>query len=141
MKNLTINTAIKQTLRNIKMTLPMLFGIIFFMGLILQLIPNSFYSLLETKNIFGILIATGFGSVVAGTPVNSYVLGGEFLSKGVSFSVLAAFLAAWVTVGVIQFPAESSLLGKKFAIIRNSCAFISAIIIGFLTAILLGLWV
>ena len=141
MNTLTLQQAIMQTVRNIKMTLPMLLGIILFMGLILQLIPDSFFSILETENnFFGVIIATILGGVVAGTPVTSYVLGGEFFSKGVSFSVVAAFLAAWVTIGFIQFPAESALFGKKFAVVRNCCAFVSAILIGFLTVILLGLW-
>jgi hypothetical protein len=34
---------------------------------------------------------------------------------------------AWVTVGIVQFPAEAGILGKRFAITRNTLSFILAI--------------
>ncbi|MGV7222740.1 MAG: hypothetical protein ACQ9MH_14585 [Nitrospinales bacterium] len=30
-----------------------------------------------------------------------------------------SFLVAWVTVGIIQFPPEATLLGRRFACFRN----------------------
>jgi uncharacterized membrane protein YraQ (UPF0718 family) len=133
------SSAVRQTINNIKMTVPIIIGIIFFIGLILQLVPASFYSVLGNENNFiGVLAAAIIGGVVAGNPSTSYVLGGEFLSKGISFSVVSAFLVAWVTIGFIQLPAEGAMLGKRFALVRNALAFISAVLIGCLTFLFFG---
>jgi len=77
------------------------------------------------------------GSISAGNPITSYILGGEFLEQGVGLMAVTAFLVAWVTVGVIQLPAESIILGKKFAILRNLTSFIFAMIVAILTIIIL----
>jgi len=50
---------------------------------------------------------------------------------------VTAFLVAWVTVGLVQLPAEVMMLGKKFAIIRNITAFIFAIIVAIITIVIL----
>jgi hypothetical protein len=50
---------------------------------------------------------------------------------------VTAFIAAWVTVGVIQLPAEAAILGKRFALTRNALSFIFAIIVAIATVITL----
>jgi uncharacterized membrane protein YraQ (UPF0718 family) len=60
------------------------------------------------------------------------------LQQGVSLIAVTAFLVAWVTVGFIQLPAESYLLGKRFAFLRNLTAFILAIVVAILTVTILG---
>ena len=138
---MTTNQAFLQTFRNMKMTLPMIFGVVLFIGLILQVIPDSIYSFLNNESGFiGLILSAVIGGIVAGSPATSYVFGGEFILKGVSVASVAAFLAAWVTIGFVQFPAESMMLGKKFSLARNTCAFISSILIGVLTGILMGLF-
>ncbi|MGM0442096.1 MAG: permease [Elusimicrobiota bacterium] len=72
------------------------------------------------------LIGNIFGSISAGNPITSYIIGGELLNKGVSLFAVTAFMISWVTVGIIQFPAESVILGRKFAVVRNIiCFFLS----------------
>ena len=71
---------------------------------------------------------------MAGNPVTSYVLGGEFLTQGVGLVAVTAFIVAWVTVGLVQLPAEALLLGKKFAVTRNIVSFFFAIIVALITA-------
>ena len=78
------------------------------------------------------------GSISIGHPITSYIFGGEMLKQGVSLIAVTAFLVAWITVGIIQLPAESAILGKKFAFLRNFTAFISAIIVGIITVVILG---
>jgi uncharacterized membrane protein YraQ (UPF0718 family) len=46
---------------------------------------------------------------------------------------------AWVTVGVIHFPLESSALGRRFALARNLSAFAVAILFGLVFAMLEGM--
>ncbi len=86
-----------------------------------------------------VLLGAGIGSVAAGHPVVSYVLGGELLGAGVSLLAVTALIVSWVTVVVVQLPAESLLLGKHFAIYRNLISFASAIVVAFLVVFSLRL--
>lgn len=84
---------------------------------------------------FGPLIGAVVGSVVAGHPLTSYVLGGELQAAGLGLATVAAFLVSWVTVGVIQLPAEIASLGRRFALYRSAFCFLSSIAIAYLTAL------
>jgi hypothetical protein len=59
--------------------------------------------------------------------------GGELLTGGISRIAVTALIVNWVTVGLIQLPAEMLLLGRRFAIYRNALCFLSAIPVSFLT--------
>ncbi len=118
---------------------PMILGTILLISLISTLIPKSFYTTFFSKNIFlDSIIGCLVGSISAGNPITSYIFGGELLNQGVSLLAVTAFLVAWVTVGLIQLPAESAILGKRFALLRNITAFILAIIVAIITILLLG---
>ena len=110
--------------------LPILIGVIFLVGLVRAAIPPYYYKKIFfhsplLDSFFGAL----FGSFMAGNPITSYVLGGEFLKQGVSLVAVLAFIVAWVTVGMVQMPAEAIFLGKKFAIVRNIISFLFAIVV------------
>ena len=93
---------------------------------------NSF-PLIFKGNFLDVLIGTTIGSLSAGNPATSYILGGELLKQGISLLAVTSFLVAWVTVGLVQLPAESMILGKKFAITRNILSFIFTIIVSLIT--------
>ena len=134
-----MKNALVKTLNNFKQILPIIFGVLFLAGLTTVCIPKTFYiNILGSDNFFGFLSSALLGSISSGNAMTSYVLGGEFLEQGVSLFVVTVFILTWVTVGLIQFPAESLMLGKKFAIIRNATSFVSAIIIAFLIKITLS---
>jgi uncharacterized membrane protein YraQ (UPF0718 family) len=119
--------------------LPMILGVLLLIGLVSTLIPKSIITAVFSGNLFlDPLIAATLGSILAGNPVTSYVLGGELLTLGISLVAVAAFLVAWVTVGIVQLPAEMFLLGKKFAITRNVLSFIFSIIVAIITVLILG---
>lgn len=120
-------------------SLPIIIGIILLISLANALIPKEAVTKIFTQNaFFDSFIGSAIGSVLAGTPITSYILGGELLNQGVSLIAVTAFIVAWVTVGVVQFPAEAVLLGKKFAITRNITAFVMAILVAFATIALLS---
>jgi len=130
--------ALKNTFNNIKNTLPILFGIVLLISFIITIIPSSFYSNFFTGNsVVDSFLGALLGSVAAGNPVNSYVIGVELLKQGVGLVAVTAFVISWVTVGVVQFPAEALLLGKRFALVRNIFSFISAIVISILTVLII----
>ena len=57
------------------------------------------------------------------------------LEQEVSLFAVTAFIAAWVTIGLVQLPAEMAALGKKFALIRNALSFALCMAISFLTVV------
>jgi uncharacterized membrane protein YraQ (UPF0718 family) len=135
-----IKQAIIKTLRSFKQTLPILLGVLLLIGLITTSIPKHFYSKIFTgSKIIDPLYGAIFGSIAAGNPITSYIIGGELREQGVSMVAMTAFIVSWVTVGLVQLPAESLMLGRKFAFTRNIVSFITAIIIAILTVFTLEL--
>lgn len=121
------------------MTSPMILGTILLISLISVIIPKSFYTIIFGKNqLLNSFVGSIVGSISAGNPIASYIFAGEMMGQGVSLIAATAFIIAWVTVGMIQLPAEMAILGKKFAILRNLTAFIFAIIAAILTVLILG---
>lgn len=107
---------------------PIFLGIILLVGLLRTYVsPQLISSIFRGKIFSDTLLGAVFGSVSAGNAVTSYIIGGELLKQGISLFAVTAFIVAWVTVGVIQFPAEAAILGKRFAASRNLLSFILSI--------------
>lgn len=132
------NIALKNTWNNIKNTLPVLIGVILLIAWVISFVPSSLYNkIFIGNNVTDSFLGALVGSLAAGNPVNSYVIGIELLKQNVGLVAVTAFIISWVTVGVVQFPAEALLLGRKFALTRNIISFISAIVISMLTVFIL----
>ena len=132
--------AFKQTLNNFKNSLPLLMGVIFLIAFLTNLISSELLDkILVGNELVDTFITATIGSILAGNPINSYIIGSELLVWGVSLTAVTAFIISWVTVGIVQLPAEALLLGKKFALVRNILCFFSVILIAFLTTSLLKL--
>jgi uncharacterized membrane protein YraQ (UPF0718 family) len=117
----------------------MIICVVLLIGLLNVLIPKSTYSKVFTNSIFDPVIGGALGSILAGSPITSYILGGEFLAQGVSLVAITAFIVSWVTVGIVTLPAEIVMLGKKFAITRNAISFVFAILVAIITVGVLNL--
>jgi len=132
--------SLKKSAGAISKLLPLIVGAILLVSLFNNIIPKSFYMTLFKKNaLLDSVIGSVIGSISAGSPLTSYILGGEFLKNGVGIGAVTAFLVAWVTVGMVQLPVEIMILGRRFAIARNSTAFFFAIVIGILTMLIMPL--
>ncbi len=117
----------------VDMTLVLL-GVMLLIPLALKLVPIQSYAGLFTGNLVSdSLVGALFGSIAVGNPVTSYIIGGELLNQGISLIAITAFIVAWVTVGVVQLPAESMFLGREYAVSRNLLAFISSILVAIST--------
>jgi len=135
-----IKQSFLQSLTSFEKVLPMLVGIVLLLGIILELIPKGFYSAFFSGNsVLDPLLGAVLGSISAGSPVTSYIMGGEFLKQGVSLIAVTAFILTWVSVGFIQLPIESKFFGKKFAISRTILAFFSSLLVAFFTVLTLNL--
>jgi len=130
----------KTTVKSVKgfgQTIPIIVGVVLVVGVIKSFVTKDLVLQVFTGNtIIDSSIGAIVGSILAGNPITSYILGGELLSHGVSLFAVTAFLVAWVTVGVVQFPAEASILGKKFAIYRNLCSFLLALVVAIVTVLI-----
>ena len=130
--------ALNKTFKNLLNSIPLILGMMLLVSFITVIIPQSFYLNLFQKGVFiNSLLGSSVGSISVGSPIISYVLGGELLSQGISLITVTAFLIAWVTVGIIQIPAESIALGKRFTLIRNGSAFVLSIVSAFLVYFIL----
>jgi len=138
--NEKLKSAVVKSAKSMFYSLPILVGVVLLIGLASTLIPKSFYNTLFSKNVvLDSIIGSGLGSILAGNPVTSYVIGGELLKQGISLVAVTSFLVAWVTVGLVQFPAEALLLGRRFAILRNILSFVFSIIVAIITVFIVGL--
>ena len=140
MTKIVITQAFLKTLNNFKQVVPIILGIIILVSLSLVIIPKSFYSSIFTGNkIIDPLFGAIFGSIATGNPITSYIIGGELLEQGVSLIAITAFILTWVSVGLIQLPAESLMLGRRFAITRNIISFVTALIVAVLAIFTLSI--
>ncbi len=132
-----LRSAARGLLNNMKMSLPILASVLLLASLVNNYVSKEFFASLFSGGVLDPIIGAFFGSVAAGNPITSYIIGGELLSNGVSLVAVVAFVVSWVTVGVVQFPAESLMLGKRFAVVRNCISFIMAIMIALLAVLII----
>jgi uncharacterized membrane protein YraQ (UPF0718 family) len=115
-------------------SLPILLGVVLLLGLFRTFVSKQMLSSVFTGELLqDTLIGSVIGSISAGNPVNSYIIGGELLKEGVNLFAVTSFIVAWVTVGIIQFPAEAAILGRRFACARNILSFILSILVSIAT--------
>ena len=113
--------------------LPIIIGMLLLTSLVVTAFPEQLSAgLFGGGNALDAFIGASVGSVAAGHPLASYLLGGELLKSGVSLIAVTALIVSWVTVGIVQLPAEILMLGTRFAIYRNVICFISALAVAFL---------
>ena len=136
-----LKTSVKKAGNSLWRMFPILLGTILLVSLVNALIPNDFFREVFTGSVFlDSFISAGVGSILAGSPIVSYILGGELLSQGIGLISVTAFIVAWITVGVVHIPAESAILGKRFTLIRNTITFFLAILSGLLIFVILNLF-
>ncbi|MDY6790726.1 MAG: NifB/NifX family molybdenum-iron cluster-binding protein [Thermodesulfobacteriota bacterium] len=129
-----LTSAFKSSVKQFFSILPTLTGVVLLIGLLNVLMSTDLLSLFFSGNaVFDTLWGACLGSIFAGNPVNSYVIGGQMLEYGISLFAVTAVIVAWVTVGLVQIPTEISALGRKFAVIRNIVSFFMSIAIAGVT--------
>ncbi len=117
---------------------PIMLGVIFCIGLFQVYISKHLLNNLFTgKVIQDTFLGSIIGSITAGNPINSYIIGKQLLDDGVSLYAVAAFIICWVSVGCVQLPYEISVMGKNFAISRNLLSFIISFFIAIATVFIL----
>jgi predicted Fe-Mo cluster-binding NifX family protein len=134
--------ACKSSARQFVGLLPILVSVILLIGLFNAFVSRELLSgIFSGHAVLDTLWGACFGSVIAGNPINSYIIGGELLDYGVSLFAVTALVISWVSVGLIQLPAEMVALGKKFAVVRTAASFVMAVIIAMATVTMVNFFV
>jgi uncharacterized membrane protein YraQ (UPF0718 family) len=129
-----LTNSLYKTIYSFVNVLPIIIGMLLATSLVITVFPEQISAgLFGNGDILDALLGTSIGSIAVGHPLASYLLGGELLRGGVGLVAVTALLVSWVTVGIVQLPAESLLLGGRFAITRNLVCFLTAFIIAFMT--------
>jgi len=135
-----LQKSLKKTIWRFINLLPIVIGMLLLSSLLVTLFPDEILAdLFGSSDLLDTLIGTSVGSIAAGHPVASYLMGGELLKSGVSVIAVTAFIVSWVTVGIVQLPAEILMLGPRFAIYRNLTCFFGSIVVALVTVYTLKL--
>lgn len=135
-EDITLIKSFKKAIVGLLSMLPMLLSIVLLLGIFDTYITKEMLSSLFISNDFvDTIIGTSLGAILTGNPMISYILGGELTKSGVSLFAVAAFVLSWVTLGVVQLPAELEIFGWKFTFYRTLLAFIFTILIALFTVL------
>lgn len=133
-------SSLGRSAKQLALMFPVLLGVVLLVGLFKSLASREFLlSVFSGEPLPDTFLGACFGSILAGNPVNSYVIGEALLRMGVGLFAVTAVIVTWVTVGLVQLPAEITALGARFAVTRTLAAFIVSIPIALLTALLVGI--
>ncbi len=136
-----LQKSFKKTNNGMLKMLPLILGILLLVSMLNILVPKEIYVKIFTGNvIFDAFKGSLLGSILTGNPITGYVLADNFLKNGVSLVAVTAFLTAWVTVGIVQLPAEIYALGKRFALARNIISFLFSILVALVTVLILTIF-
>lgn len=135
-----LTKSLHKTIYSFINVLPIIVGMLLATSLVITLFPEKVSAgLFGNGAIPDALLGASIGSIAVGHPLASYLLGGELLRGGVDLIAVTALLVSWVTVGIVQLPAESLMLGGRFAVTRNLICFVTAVLIAFLAVFSLEL--
>jgi len=135
---ITLKFALIKALKSFISILPMILAVILLVGLFQSYItPDMITKLFGYNALSDISVGTLFGAVSSGNPIMSYIIAEELLNNNVTLYALSAFILSWVTLGIIQLPAEASIFGIRFTIYKNILTLLSTMCIAFLTTVTL----
>jgi predicted Fe-Mo cluster-binding NifX family protein len=129
--------AMRKSVRQLSGILPVLLGVVLLIGLFKTFISRDILASVFTgRPVTDTLWGACFGSLLAGHPVNSYVIARALQEHGVSLFAVTAVVYTWVSVGLVQLPAEIAALGRRFAVARNAVTFALSVPVAYLTVLL-----
>lgn len=96
--------------------LPIIIGMLLLTNLVVTVFPEELSAgLFGLSDLLDALMGASVGSIASGHPMASYLLGGELLQSGVSLIAVTALIVSWVSVGIVQLPAEILMLGVRLS--------------------------
>jgi len=120
--------------------MPMMISIIGLVGIFqVYITPDMISKLFGYSVLSDILTGTFVGAIANGHGSLSFIIAKGLKAQGVSIYALSTFTLAWVSLGFVQLPAEASMFGVRFTVIRNILAILSTILITYLTIITINM--
>jgi uncharacterized membrane protein YraQ (UPF0718 family) len=136
----SIKQSFYKALKSFVSITPMLLAVILLIGLFQNYVTTDMLQKLFGYSTFtDMMLGTLFGAVSSGNPIMSYIIGEELLQNGVVLYAITAFILSWVTLGIVQLPAESSIFGIRFTIYKNLLTFLSTIAVAYFSVLTLQL--
>ncbi len=131
-----IKEAFNKSIKGFLSMLPMLMAILLLLGIFdVYITKDILLSLFISNNFVDTITGTLLGGVLTGNPMISYILGGELTDAGVSLYAVTAFILSWVTIGLVQLPAEVEVFGLRFTFYRTLFTFITTILVSLATVL------
>jgi uncharacterized membrane protein YraQ (UPF0718 family) len=135
---MTAKKAISKATMSILTMMPMLLGVIGLVALMqIYVTPGMLAQLFGHGSVADISTGTVAGAISSGNPAVSYLIADGLLKQGVSLYAVTAFILSWVTLGIVQLPAEASVFGLRFTLYKNILTLISTILVAFFTVLTL----
>ena len=133
--------AFKKTMKQFSTMLPVLLGVVMVMGLLQAFLSKELILTVFSKNpLLDTIIGTFTGSLFAGNPINSYIIGESLLKVGAGWAGVSALMFSWVSIGLVQVPAEIHAMGLRFTTVRYGATFFITVAASLLTVFLMGAW-
>ncbi|MEX2371435.1 MAG: permease [Bacteroidales bacterium] len=118
--------------------LPTIISVVIIVSIILYLIPEqklaSWFG--QESGVMGYIAAALVGSVSLIQGFIAYPLAGVLVEAGVGYPVIAIFITTLMMVGIMTIPVEARYFGMKVALMRNSLAFVFALVVGLTMGVL-----
>ena len=129
---------IKKGLMMFVKILPTLLSVIILVSVVLYFTTDEFLIKYLGKNagIGAYAFAAVIGTVSMIPGFIAYPLAGILVKTGVSYSVISVFITTLKMVGILTIALEAKFFGYKTSILRNSLAFLGAIVVGSIMAII-----
>ncbi len=125
-----VRAAARRTNRMFLGAMPIVAGMLLLVALVVTLLPHDrSREWFSGMPLLDAVEGAVFGSVATGQPVVSYILGKGLLDAGAGWIAVTGLILSWVTVGVVQLPAETMMLGARFALRRNAISFLLAVVV------------
>jgi len=138
-RGLSPAAAVTRAARQLAAILPIMLGVVLCIGLFKALLSKEALAwVFRGRPALDALGGALFGSILAGHPVNSYLIARALRDQGVSLFAATALIVTWVSVGLVQLPAEAAALGWRFALVRFAASFAVSLAVAMLTALLVG---
>ncbi len=137
-EKITLKIAFKKALNNFLSMTPMLLGVIGLVSIMQTYVTPEMLSHLFGYGITtDIFTGTLIGAISSGNPAVSYIISEQLLNQGVTLYAVGAFILAWVTLGIVQLPAEASVFGLKFTFYKNILTLFATMLVAYLTVLTL----
>lgn len=136
-KNKTMK-ALKKALKAFENILPQFLGVIVLVGILLAVFnPEIISGLIGNRSGWlGVLIAGIIGTITLIPGFVAFPTAAMLVENGAGYMQIAAFISTLMMVGVITLPVEIKYFGKRFAVVRNSIAFLFSFVVAYIIGIL-----